>query len=269
VAFDLPLFATLALITGPVLFVRAFKDFRMQRLIQNTPTAKIRSMPMGMVEVEGEVVPRSVLQAPFSSRPCAFWEVDISTETRRGQWNVVHRNHSGHPFFLDDGTGVAMVMPHGAETRLQHGVEEECAGLSLPECYASYMRDENLALRDFWQLSAMRFRERIIEEGQHVFVLGTAMPRGRAVTVADDEQLAATGTEDPRAHRLRELSDRSTAVLRQGETQPTFILSQQSERDLGMSLGLRAMAELAGGPLLTLFGLGYWLYTISAGIRPR
>ncbi len=268
-AFDLPIFATLALVTGPVFFARAFRDFRILRLIQNTPTAKVRSMPMGLVEVQGEVIPRSVLPAPFSGRPCAYWEVDISTETRRGQWNVVHRNHSGHPFFLDDGTGVVTVLPHGADARLPPGVEEDCAGLSLPECYARYMRDENLALRDFWQLSAMRFRERILEEGQRVFVLGTAMPRGRSVAVAEEPALEATGTEDPRAHRLRVLSEQSVAVIRQGETQPTFILSQQSERDFGTTMGIRAVAELAGGPLLTLFGLGYWIYTLSAGLVAR
>jgi len=266
---DLPLFASLALVAGPVLFVRSFRDFRTQRLIQNTPTARIRSMPMGLVEVQGEVVPRSTLEAPFSKRPCAYWEVDISTETRRGQWNVVHRNHSGHPFFLQDDTGVSMVLPQGAESRLNPGVEENCAGLSLPECYASYMRGENLALRDFWQLSAMRFRERILEEGQHIFVLGTAMPRGRALTVSEGDEMQATGTEDARAHRMRTLGEQAVAVVRKGETQPTFIISQQSERALTTRLGLRAFAELAGGPALTLFGLGYWIYTISAGIGPH
>lgn len=266
---DLPLFATLALVAGPVLFLRSFRDFRTHRLIQNTPTALIRSMPMGLVEIQGEVIPRSTLAAPFSSRPCAYWEVDIATETRRGQWNIVHKNHSGHPFFLQDETGVTMVLPQGSDTRINFGVEEECAGLSLPECYASYLRGENLALRDFWQLSAMRFRERILEEGQHVFVLGTAMPRGRAMTIGEGEAMQATGTEGAREHRMRTLGEQATAVVRMGETQPTFIISQQSERDLLTQLGLRAIAELAGGPTLTLFGLGYWLYTISAGLGPK
>jgi hypothetical protein len=32
-----------------------------------------------------------------------------------------------------------------------------------------------------------------------------------------------------------------------------------------MQLGLRAAAELIGGPALTLFGLGYWLTALSRG----
>jgi len=260
---DLPVFATLSIVCGPLLFLRSFRDLRTQRLIRNTPTARIRSMPMGLVEIQGEVVPRSTLVAPFSGRPCAYWEVDISTESRRNMWTVVHRNTSGNPFFLRDEGGTVMVLPHGATTKINFAVEEECAGLSLPECYARYMREENLALRDFWQLSAMRFRERILEEGQRVFVLGTAMPRGRAYTIAEGDELAATGTEDAAAHRLRQLSEEAVAVVRVGANEPTFIISQQSERDMTTALGLRAFAELVGGPALTLFGLAYWLYVIA------
>ena len=58
-------------------------------------------------------------------------------------------------------------------------------------------------------------------------------------------------------------------MLRKGENQDTFIISQASQRDLTTTLSLRAIAELAGGPLLTLFGLGYWVYTLSARFGPR
>ena len=53
-AVELPFWAALALGAGPVLFWRGFRDLRTQRLIQNTPTARIRSMPMGLVEINGE-----------------------------------------------------------------------------------------------------------------------------------------------------------------------------------------------------------------------
>lgn len=255
--------ATAAALAGPVVFVHGFRDFRIRRLIQNTPTARIRSMPMGLVEVTGTVESRSTVSAPFSGRPCVFWEVDIATRTRRGGWTVVHRNASGNPFYLRDPTGVAMVYPHGATCHLRHGVEEECVGLTLPECYAQYMSDQHLALRALWRAGTMRFRERMLERGQPVFVLGTAGPRAHAVAVSDDEPLAATGTDDLRAQPIRELDHASVAVIRRGETEQTFILSEQSERDLTLTLGLKSWAELAGGPILTLVGLGAWLAMLS------
>ncbi len=256
--------AAAATLAGPPIFVHGFRDFRLRRLIQNTPTARIRSMPMGLVEVTGTVEPRSTVSAPFSGRPCVFWEVDISTRTRRSGWAVVHRNASGHPFYLRDDTGVALVYPHGAICRLRHGVEEECVGLTLPECYAQYMSDSHLALRGLWRTGTMRFRERALEPGQSLYVLGTAEPRAHAVAVSDDEPLAATGTDDLRARPIRELDHASVAVIRRGETERTFILSEESQRDLTLTLGLRSWAELTGGPLLTLLGLGAWLAMLPA-----
>src|SRR2546423_1479861 len=91
---------TVAAFTGPPMFVHGFRDFRIRQLIQNTPTSRIRSMPMGLVEVTGAVEARSTVTAPFSGRSCVFWEVEIATRTRRGAWTTVHHNASGHPFYV-------------------------------------------------------------------------------------------------------------------------------------------------------------------------
>jgi E3 ubiquitin ligase len=262
-SLSLPIYATLALGAGPWLFLRAFRDFRVRRLIQNTPTARIRSMAMGLVEVNGQIVQRSEHLAPFSGQACAYWQVDISTRGRNNSWTVVHRNASGSPFFVRDDTGLALVYPKGAECRVQHQVEETCLGISLPDCYVHYMDDERLAFRHVWRLSTLRFRERRLDEGQNVYVLGTAVPRSQVMTVSQDEQLAATGTDGPHERRIRELQHDAVAIVRLGENEKVFIISQQSERDLTLMLALRAWAGMLGGPVLTLFGLGYWLQVLA------
>ena len=262
---EIPVYATLALGAGPWLFARAFRDFRTRRLIQNTPTARIRSMAMGLVEVQGDVVQRSEHQAPFSGRSCAYWEVDISTRARNKGWTIVHRNASGSPFFLKDETGLALVYPHGADCRVQTQVEETCLGIQLPECYARYMDDQHLAFRHVWRLSSLRFRERILEEEQRVYVLGTATPKQNSTAISMDDA-APAAEEGPHERHLRELQERTLGVVRQGENERTFIISQQSERELTVTLGLRAWGQMIAGPALTMFGLGYWLqYLASRG----
>ena len=261
-ALQLGFCAALATVGGPVLFLRSFRDLRMRRLIENTPPSRIRSMPMGLVEVSGAVEARSMLSAPFSHRPCAYWEVDISTRNRNG-WTVVHRNASGHPFYLRDESGVALVVPHGARSSLRPGVEEDCLGITLPDCYTEYLAEQHLRAAVLWRMGSMRFRERLLEPGQAIYVLGTATPRLRAIAISDDDVLEATGTEDATGNRLRTLDQQATGVIRQGESEPTFILSEQSERQLAFSIGLRGWAELLGGPLLTVLGLGYWLAMLS------
>ena len=64
---------------GPWAFYQGFKAMRVQQLIRNTPTARVRSMAIGLVEVNGAVIPRSRTLAPFSGRSCAWWQVEIQT----------------------------------------------------------------------------------------------------------------------------------------------------------------------------------------------
>lgn len=263
-------YATAALAGGQWLFWRSFRDLRARQLIQNTPQSPIRSLAMGLVEVTGAVSPRSTLQAPFSGRPCAYWQVDIATHNNKNGWTTVHHNASHNPFYLRDTTGVALVYPDGARCTLPPGEEEECLGISLPDCYASYLHDQHIGAASLWRLGRLRFRERILEDGQAAFVLGTAEPRSQAVDVsADDDVLAATGTDDAaaqRAQRLRADDQAVRAVIRRGEREPTFIISLDSERNVAFQLGLRAMGELIAGPVLTLMGLGYWLHALRGGL---
>jgi hypothetical protein len=256
--------AAVALGTGPWLFWKGFRQLHVLRLIENTPTARIRSMAMGLVEVHGRVSSRSTQIAPFSGKACAHWQVDISVRGRnRGSWSVIHRNASGSPFFLQDDTGVALVYPHGSDCRLNFGTEEECFGLVPPSPYAEYLHEHGSLMTQSARLGMMRFRERLLEDGQDVYVFGTATPRSHAQPVSDDTALADTGTEGPGTARLHEHDREYAAVIRQGENDPTFIISQQQERDLATGMRLKAGAMILGGPPIALFGLGYWLMALA------
>jgi hypothetical protein len=264
------LWATAGLTAGPVLYWRGFRMLRKRQLIANTPTSRIRSMAMGLVEISGAVEPRSTVTAPFSGKACAYWQVEIAAKNRNG-WRTIHRNQSGNPFYLSDETGVALIYPHGSDCRIRYGTEEHCAGLMLPPCYADYMSEHASLVGRLARLGTLRFRERILEAGQRVYVLGTATPRAQARVIAQDaeeETLAATGTDGPAATRRSTLDHRVTGVVRLGENERTFIISQDSEKGLMFSLGAHALVQLVGGAIVTVVGLGYWLMTLSAGRRP-
>ena len=257
--------ATVGLAAGPWMYWRGFRTLRTRQLIANTPTARIRSMAMGLVELSGAVEPRSTVTAPFSGKACAYWQVDIAVQDKRG-W----RTTTG-PFYLSDETGVALVYPHGSSCTINYGTEEHCAGLMLPPCYADYMNAHASLVGSLARLGTLRFRERVLEAGQRVFVMGTAMPRSQARAVSQDAEemtLQATGTDGPVATRRTKLDHEVVGVVRQGENERTFIISQDSEKGLMLSLGAHALLQLVGGPVLTLLGLGYWLMTLSSGRRP-
>ena len=264
-AIALPFYAAAGLVAGPIWFFHGFQYLRKKRLLENTPTAKIRSMAMGFVEVQGQVSGRSVLIAPFSGRACAHWEVDISTRAGRQGWRRVHHAASGQPFFLSDATGTALVYPQGAEFNTMFGVEEACAGPVFPEGYEMYLREHCGVSSNLWRLGVLRFRERILEDSQAVFVVGTATPRSRALVISDGEAMEATGTDGRPGLPPPTLDDKVTAVIRQGQDEKTFIVSQQPQAQVELGLGLHALGGLLGGPTITLLGLAYWLYLFSLG----
>jgi hypothetical protein len=246
-------------------FVTGFRSLRLQRTIETTPTAHARSLAMGLVELQGRVLGRSRVFAPFSARECAWWEVELQTaqRSRRGmaRWSTVHREQSGNPFYLEDETGSVLVYPQGAKLSAGHVVQEETGGLGVPEPYAGFMESRDLKLRHLWALGPMRFRERTLEQGTGVYVLGRAYPKPQAVAVSMDDEVAleATGTDAIGAAHVRRHDPECSAVIRRGPRDPAFLISDRSEKTMSMEYGLRAFAGLVGGPLLALFGL--WCLT--------
>jgi hypothetical protein len=161
-----------------------------------------------------------------------------------------------------------VVYPKGAECKLNFGVSEICSGLNLPPCYADYMKEYMGGVSALYRVSSLQFRERVIEPGTSVFVLGTATPRSHAVSVSEVEELGATGTDDRVAARLHTNDDQAVAVVRKGENEATFIISETSERGLMFNLGAQAFWKLVGGPVLTVLGLGYWLMVLASHRTP-
>ncbi len=259
---------------GAVAFARGFHSLRLQRLLRDTPTARVRSLAMGLVELQGTVRARSRGTAPFSARPCAWWEVELQTlrRSKNGMrhWGTVHREQSGSPFYLEDDTGAALVYPQGARVNAGNKVEEETRGLGVPEPYAGYMAERQLPLRQLWSLGPMRFRERILEEGLNVYLLGRAHPKPHAVPVSmdDEEVLEATGTDAIGAAHVRRYDGGCSAVIRRGANDLAFIISDRSEKTMSLEYGLKAFAGLIGGPVLSLFGLWCLIELARSGDLP-
>ena len=268
-----PVGSVLALGAGLLAFVHGFRALRLKRLIQDTPTARVRSLAMGLVELQGALRGRSRATAPFSDHDCVWWEVELQTlrQSNKGlkHWNTVHREQSGHPFYLDDGTGTALIFPQGAHVSAGDVVTEETHGFGVPEPYAGYMESRQLGMRHLWSMGPMRFRERRLEEGRAVYVLGRAHPKPQSVVVSmDEEALEATGTEAIGAAHVRRYDGQCMAIIRRGKSDAGFLISDSSEKSLTFTYGFKAFGGLVGGPLLTMFGLWCLIELARSGELP-
>ena len=102
----------------------AFRWLHVARMIEDTPTSRVRSAAQGYVELAGRCRPLDGTQnlAPLTQRPCVWWHYRVQQKVesgpsgkRRQAWRTVNSGRSGQPFLLDDGTGECIVQPAGAE----------------------------------------------------------------------------------------------------------------------------------------------------------
>jgi len=103
---------------GLYLMYDGYDTWKTLRLMQDTPTTKVRSMPVGRVELQGEVVSYGrTFDPPYHEAECVY--VDWAAKRREKHtdedgnthytWETVASGTRAAPFDLDDGTGRATV----------------------------------------------------------------------------------------------------------------------------------------------------------------
>ncbi len=94
----------------------AFVALRRARIIEDTPTSKIRSAAQGFVELDGiaRANPDKTLQAPLTDTVCCWYRFEIEKKSDK-DWKTIDRGFSEAPFLVEDETGQCVVLPKGAE----------------------------------------------------------------------------------------------------------------------------------------------------------
>lgn len=117
--------AAVAIAIALFLFWRMPCWYQHARLIQNIPTARIRSAPQGYIELIGQagMMEGPVIFSPLSQTRCVWYSYKIEEKTReysskgrsRTRWRVVKQATSEEVFLLDDGTGECAIDPDDAQ----------------------------------------------------------------------------------------------------------------------------------------------------------
>lgn len=102
-------------------FYLIWRNFHRARIIEDTPTAKVRSAPQGYVELEGRArpLPDQPVFAPLTKTVCLWYCFKIERERRSSRsgshWSEVESGRSETPFIFFDETGECLVDPRRAE----------------------------------------------------------------------------------------------------------------------------------------------------------
>ena len=147
-----------------LMFWGGFHFLKLKRLVENTPTSKIRSVAMGMVEIKGQAIRQYALVSPISSTPCTWYRLTRFRRDGTRGWVVSSVVSSGSAtFLLEDETGRVCIDPQGATIRARTREEGYEGQRSLS--FSSSLTNNNA--REKWV-------EEIITEGTLLYVLGFA-----------------------------------------------------------------------------------------------
>jgi hypothetical protein len=181
----------IGLVIGLFLSIMGFSLLRRKRLIENTPTSKIRSLAIGLVEIYGKVMPEKsnkkseeqILIAPFSGKKCVYYNVEIEeyrrVKTKEGyedKWVVVHSSESRIPFCVKDETGSVLVNPESANIDIPITFEEDSGrGKNPDKNIIEYLKNKNLNFESFFGMNKrMRFKEISLPLNDSVYIIGDA-----------------------------------------------------------------------------------------------
>lgn len=109
------IFMLIASVAG---LIATFLFFHRARIIEDTPTSKIKSAAQGYVELEGTVLklPGTTLLAKLTQTPCVWYSYEIERYVggKNDSWVTEEKDESVYHFIIEDDTGKCLVNPVGA-----------------------------------------------------------------------------------------------------------------------------------------------------------
>ena len=197
------------------LLYSALRCLAHKRMLENLPTALVRSAAQGYTELRGmaELMAGEPIRAPASLRVCVWYRYKIEHLEESGQgrdrrktWVVVERGTSDSLFHLTDTSGSCAVDPDGAKVHatqrdVWYGQGRTPGGFRPPA--------SNLLSRWFESAGkSYRYTEHLIRPGDAIYVIGQFITHGGSGT-------APSGSDDRVTARLRAWKRDQAALLRE------------------------------------------------------
>ena len=162
---------------GLYFFYHGFRLLQRKRLILDTPSSKVRSAAMGLVEISGLATGPYTLIAPITGKACYYYRTMVWRWKQQGKSNswVKEADESLHvPFFLEDNTGRVLVDPQGAGMEIHRDFQEEfshslfSSRLEIPANITNFLVTHGIETD-----SKLKVEEYCVKPKNALFVLGT------------------------------------------------------------------------------------------------
>lgn len=264
-------FGAIMFVFGGFLFWKGFKKYGQYKLIKDTPTSKVRSLAMGIVEVHGQATDneKAFIKSPFSQEDCFLYKYEVKEyrkhtsgggKNRRTyySWDTIATGRNEIPFRAKDDTGEVVVNPQYSELNINlRKVFLQKA--SFMTSFAATLG----AIRLFDNnpkgvLDVNKFNLIPIDITAWTFGSRVGDRRYYEYYIANNDDLFVLGTA------TNDASTNNKVEIKKGENEKTFIISDKSEKELLKKMGWSITGLIILGVVLILSGL--WLVLSSIGI---
>lgn len=198
-------FVGFTFIIGFVFIYTAVSKYFLMQKIKNTPTSKVRSAALGLVELYGKAKYKEPITSPITKTKCVFWRLVAEyyqSGKHGGRWCVFYKKDASSEFYLEDDTGRILVSPKNAIVEIPpdnvytgHLSDRGFFGLlpqqQLDKKVLEFLDEHPEAKLQFriHSNSLLRVSEYYINEDDRVYVLGTAEVRTEAGAGPANENL--------------------------------------------------------------------------------
>ncbi len=172
-----------------VSFFYTFSLIHRKRIIEDTPTAKIRSASQGYVELvgHGHLIEEQPITSPLSGDTCLWYEYQVEKQEInlmnlliRDVWRTVRREASDSLFLIKDETGQCIIDPEGASVTVKD--DYVWYGSAMPSHRSPVARKISEGSNFNNQY---RYTERLLYPGDRLYAIGLYETIGGAGTTLD------------------------------------------------------------------------------------
>ena len=227
-------------IVGAGLFYNGLRMRLIAQKIENTPTSKVRSIAIGLVEVMGKIKKfEQTLSAPFTSKECVYYKIlieELRSNGKSSSWVTIKEETLGTKFYIEDETGKVLVDPKEAEINLKEKMFYE-SGM-FKQAPPSEGIKKYLSSIKFGPLNlgpSRRFKEYRLDLNSQSYVLGSAMENSKV------KEASARHEEN--------------LIIAKGKNEKTFYISEGGEKEVLSGLNIQAWIQLVLGIILIVAGI--------------
>ncbi len=258
---------------GIILMYGGVQKYLLLQKISNTPTSKVRSAAVGLVELFGKAICKDELASPISKQKCVYWrlEAEYYQSGKHGGWRTIASLSSSSPFYLEDETGRMLIRPAGRPLEIDTGsgkeriepvlatieipADKEFQGYisgkgmfgvehtKLPQPVLDFIENSSPAIKknfSYHQNEDVRIREYYIAEGDPLYVLGTAQPMEGASSSVGYENLFVGMGKNDKVFYISDSSERKITDSIKG-SMPWLLLGGLAASAVGLILMLNVL----------------------------